>query len=145
MNALLSLRWPCLAGLLVACAASGCGKPGGATMAPISGSVTVDNQPLTAGQVTFHPIAKAEASDNKGFSGGIVEASGKYTLFTGGEKGAPLGKYKVTVNPSMVPTASGGAPVAPFNSKYRDAKMTPIEVEVVASPAAGAYDLKLKR
>ena len=144
MNALLSLRWLCLAGLLVLCVSSGCNKSGGVSMAPVSGSITVDNLPLTGGQVTFHPIGKVESSDNKGFSGGIVEASGKYTLFTGGEKGAPLGKYKVTVNPSMVPTGTG-APPAPFNNRFRDAKTTTIEVEVVTSPAAGVYDLKLKK
>lgn len=144
MNALLSLRCLGLAGLLIACAASGCAKSG-PKMASVSGTVKVDNLPLTAGQVTFHPVGKTEATGNTGFSGGTIDASGKYTIFTGGENGAPLGKYKATVNPSMVPMAGGGAPAADFNAKFRDAKTSTLDVEVVASPAAGAYDLKLTK
>ena len=144
MNALLSLRWLCLAGLLVACVVSGCSKSVTVPMAPVSGMVTVDNVPLTAGHVTYHPIGKVESTDNKGFSAGTIDASGKYTITTGGESGAPLGKYKVTINPPMMPSGGGGGPKTPFNKRYRD-KATTIDVEVVASPAPGAYDLKLKK
>ena len=143
MSALLSLRCLGLAGLLLACAVAGCGKSGPKTV-PVSGTVTVDNLPLTDGQVTFHPVGKVEASGNTGFSGGTIDASGKYTIFTGGKSGAPPGKYKATVNPSMVPVA-GKAPAADFNARFRDAKTSTLDVEASASPAPGAYDLKLTK
>ena len=144
MNALLSLRWLGLAGLLIAVAVTGCGKAG-PKMAPVSGTVTVDGVPLTAGQVTFVPVDTAEKPGNTGFSGGTLDATGKYTIFTGGEAGAPLGKYKATVNPSMVPMAGGGAPPTAFNAKFRDAKTSTLDVEVVDGAPAGKYDLKLTK
>ena len=144
MNALLSLRWLGLAGLLIAVAVTGCGKAG-PKMAPVSGTVTVDGVALTAGQVSFIPVGKVESSGNTGFSGGTIDATGKYTVFTGGEAGAPLGKYKATVNPSMVPMAGGGAPPAAFNDKFRDAKTSTLEFEVVDGAPAGKYDLKLTK
>lgn len=143
MNALLSPRRLGLIGLLIAVAVAGCGKSG-PKMAPVSGTVTVDNVPLTAGQVTFVPAGNTETAGT-GFSGGIIDASGKYTIFTSGDAGAPLGKYKASVNPSMVPTAGSKGPAVGFNPKYQDAKTSMLDVEVVASPAAGQYDLKLTK
>jgi hypothetical protein len=113
-------------------------------MAPVSGTVTAKKLPLKAGQVTFHPVGKTEGSGGTGFSGGTIDATGKYDIFTGGTKGAPLGKYKVTVNPAMMPSTSGAPPVG-FNPKYKDAKLTPLEFEVIADPAPGRYDLKLDK
>jgi hypothetical protein len=110
---------------------------------PVSGQVTVDGQPVTSGQVSFIPTSTDAPA--VGPSGGTIDSSGKYTIHTDGRAGAPLGKYKVTVNPSMVPTGDGKMPQAPFNSIYSSPRTTTLEVEVVANPASGAYDLKLKK
>ena len=48
MNALLSLRRLGLGVLLVLCFVAGCGKSG-PPMTPVTGSITLDDQPLTAG------------------------------------------------------------------------------------------------
>lgn len=130
--------------LALACLTLALGCSGGKklNLAPVSGTVTVGGQPLTAGQVSFLPATK----DQEGtLSAGTIGSDGKYTIFTGGKSGAPLGKYKVTVTPSMMPSADGKAPTFAFNQKYRDAKTTTLLFEVVEKPDAGRYDLKLDK
>ena len=144
MNALLSPRRFVLAGLLIAYAVTGCGKSGPKTV-PVSGTVTVDGAPLNAGQVTFFPVDNTGGSGGTGFSGGIIDSAGKYTISTDGQSGAPLGKYTATVSPSMVPTGGTNAPALAFDRKFQDAKTSGLNVEVVASPAPGAYDLKVTK
>jgi hypothetical protein len=109
----------------------------------VRGKVMVDNKPVTGGQVSFIP---ATVDDKARFAppSGQIDANGIYELFTDGKAGAPAGKYNVMVTPSMVPDpAAKGMPKAPFNDKYRDAKKSGLQVDVSASPAPGAYDLKL--
>lgn len=72
-------------------------------------------------------------SGNQGGWSGLI-SSGTYSL------NAAAGKYKVTVTPPK-----GFATQRMYNSSYTNQKKTPLAIEVVASPAAGAYDLKLKR
>jgi hypothetical protein len=134
--------------------ASSCGKqlP---PMAEVSGKVTIDGQPVTGGQVTFIPDvpnpndegAKGQAvAPSAGMSAGQIDSSGQYKIYTAGKAGAPLGKYKVTVTPSMVPTGDASkAPQTAYNAIFSDANKTPLRKEVVASPSAGAYDLKLTK
>jgi len=133
------LLGPLVLGLLVV----GCGKSS-IKVEPVRGKVTVDGQPVTSGQVSLLPTTQDKDTGN--LSAGTIDTSGEYKIFTAGKEGAPAGKYKVTVTPSMVPmTGATTAPTTPFNAKYRDAKTTPLEINVVANPAAGAYDLKLTK
>jgi len=123
--------------LLAAILASGCGKDSVAVV-PVRGKVTVDGQPVTSGQVSFIPTS---ADQKGGMSAGQIEGSGDYKIFTGGKEGAPSGKYKVTVTPSMVPTGGKSMPSTPFNAKYSDVKTTPLTIDV----PSGSYDLKLTK
>jgi hypothetical protein len=119
----------------------GCGgKPPPPKNVPVSGTVTLDDQPLTSGQVSFIPVSDKQPTG--GLSAGTID-SGKYTIFTGGKEGAPVGSYKVTVTPQMIPSQGGGAPQQ-FPAKYQDASKTVLKIEVVENAAPGAYDLKLK-
>jgi hypothetical protein len=122
-------------------AALGAGCKPSVTLAPVSGKVTMDGQPVTAGQVSLIPMDDKTLKD---LCTGSIE-NGEYKIFTGGSEGAPLGKYKVTVTPSMVPTGGAKSPSMPFNRKFSEANSTPLTIEVVSSPAAGAYDLKLTK
>ena len=120
----------------------GC-NPSGTPLAPVKGKVTVDGQPVTSGQVSFIPL---DAKDAAGLSAGTIDSNGEYTISTEGKSGAPLGKYKVTVTPSMVPVQGATtAPSAPFNAQYRDPKKTTLNKEVVNNAAPGAYDLQLSK
>ncbi len=133
--------------LLLACLAiSACGKSGPALgeLAPVSGKVTVDGNPVTSGNVSLIPIDKSTESGG-GFSAGEIDSSGGYVIHTAGKKGAPIGRYKATISASMIPTGDNKMPVTPFNMKYTNQSKTPLIVNVEANPAAGAYDLKLTK
>jgi hypothetical protein len=119
---------------------SGCKEP--VTLAPVSGKVTFGDQALTSGQVTLVP---ADSTTLKEVPGGTIDSNGEYKIFTGGREGAPLGKYKVTVNIAMMPSGDNKPPIMGFDRKYTDAKSTPLHYEVVSNPSPGAYDLKVTK
>ena len=135
--------------LLGAALAAGCGGSS-VKLVPVSGKVTVGGQPVTSGQVSFLPATEGEGVHAKAAAGsapasGQIEANGEYKLFTNGKEGAPPGKYKVIVTPSMVPTGGTKAPTTPYNAKFSDAKLTNLTKEVVSGAPAGAYDLALTK
>ena len=109
-------------------------------MAPVKGKATIDGAPLTAGQVALHPEA-ADPSVKVPLSAGTIDGNGNYEIFTGGKAGAPLGKYKVVVTPSMVPM-QGGTPPVQVNQKFRVPTDSPLSIEVVETPKEGQYDLQ---
>ncbi len=134
-----------LAGLILVV---GCGKklP---PMSPVSGKVTVDGQALTAGQVALIPdvgIPTQESAKDQaptaGLSAGQIGSDGTYKIFTAGKEGAPAGKYRVTVSPSMMPSADAKTPPPlGFNQNFADQRKTSLKIEV----PSGNYDLKLTK
>jgi hypothetical protein len=126
----------------------GCGKaePPLPPMAPVQGSVTLDGKPLESGHITLFP----QFDSKVGMSAGEID-DGEYVIYTAGKAGAPLGKYKVTVMPSMVPadtkkkakTTKSGMPMTGYDQKFMDMKNTPLTVDVIES--GGKYDLKLTK
>jgi hypothetical protein len=137
-------------GIFFACTilTAGCGQ-GGQALVPVTGKVTVAGQPLSGGHVSLFPYTgqpvQGPTEGAGGLSTGTIDSSGTYSISTDGRSGAPVGKYKVTVNPTMIPTGDGKMPQAPFNSKFSDAKKTTLIIEVVGNAAPGAYDLKLTK
>jgi hypothetical protein len=132
--------WVCLfvAGV---CFAPGCGKS--VKLVPVSGKVTLGNQPVSGGQVTLIPDKEGATP---GLITGNIDSSGNYKILTNGKDGAPLGKYKVTVTPSMMPSMDPKkGPPRPFPEIYGDPRKTTLSIEVVENPAPGAYDLKMQK
>jgi hypothetical protein len=82
----------------------GCGKPVDPSLVPVSGTVTVDGQPLANATVTFIP-----KDGTPGFGGtGKTDGSGQYTL-TGSRDnaaGIPPGEYRVAVSKRLMPAGS---------------------------------------
>jgi hypothetical protein len=123
--------------------ASGCGKES-AKLTPVAGKVTLNGQPVTAGQVSLFSLA--EGGKPAGLLVGKIDSSGGYKILTDNRDGAPLGKYRVTVTPSMVPAADGQkGPTNAIPQKYMDTQKSPLSIEVVEKPEAGRYDLKLSK
>lgn len=138
--------WTLLGCAMLAWAAAGCGGDG---LIPVTGQVTLDGEPLKAGSVTFHPDG-GKGNRTQHIPAGMVEG-GVYVVFTNGVKGAPPGPYKVTVTATdfsgKAPpkTATAQVPKSLIAERYGAKTTTPLEVEVVPSPAAGAYNLKVSR
>jgi hypothetical protein len=124
-------------------ATAGCGAK--LVLVPVTGKVTVDGVPLSGGEVTLAP----ESSNDppiRVIPMGKIGRDGTYDLTTAGKKGAPLGRYRAMVTAEEDPTkkrAPGAA--GPFADKYTRSNKSPLEITVVASPAPGAYDLKLTK
>ena len=130
-------------------AQTGCGDSG-VKLVPVVGKVTVDGQPLTLataeGSVSFRP---EKGTENRKEPAGAIDKDGTYRLLTDGKEGAPLGRYRVLVAVVEPIDPKSGFPYGKrksyVNYKYSDPKTTDLVIEVVASPAPGAYDLKLKK
>lgn len=130
---------------------SGCGTSGPA-LHPVSGTLTLDGQPLAAVTVNFFPVDQTQPS-----SAGLTDAQGRFTVTAqNGEAGAVAGKHKVVLSGgatsgdaagstpaymqggSATPTRGGGsptmpsAPQAPYPTEYASADTTPKEVEVTS-------------
>ena len=144
---------------LVACVAVGgligcAGDPYGlGKTAVVRGRVTVGDVPLQTGIVTFQPdTARGNTTPHQPTAN--IDRNGHYELFTVGKVGAPLGSYKVLVTAiesdedlaKQAPSPGRSRmPKSVINLKYRTPKTTDLVIEVVESPAPGAYDLKLTR
>ena len=105
----IALVW--LASLCLGCAQE-TGPEAKLSLVPVKGKVTLGTTPLAAAQVSFHPDGPAP----EGYVGSaaLTDAEGKFELTVGGRKGAPPGKYKVTVSKlakadgSPLPTGGAG-------------------------------------
>src|SRR3954447_19688831 len=119
-------------------------------LVPVKGTVSVDGSPMQVGTVTFMPDA-AKGNKTEGSAAGSIAADGTYKLFYGTQEGAPLGWYKVGVSPqgmSANPSQTAPSPEAAakmVTSKFQNPETSGISVEVVSSPAAGAYDIKVSK
>jgi hypothetical protein len=137
-------------------AVSGCGGDSTAPtekLVPVSGKVTMkDGTPLTTGAVHLWPQPDTN-SETALYPGGMIDENGNYEVMTSGQKGAPLGKYKITVS-TKAPPGPGSSPPPVFDpskpppdlsAKYSERYKTELSYDVVEHPAAGAYDLKVDK
>ncbi len=77
---------PCVCCVIVA-VVTGCGPKA----VPVEGIVTLDGQPVARATVTF------QSEDGRHVFGGQTDENGRFSLSSGGTKGAYPGEYKVTV------------------------------------------------
>jgi hypothetical protein len=122
---------------------AGCGS-GGEQLTPVAGKVTLDGQPLASGAVSFQPDA-SKGNTTKHIPLGNLDAQGNYRLMSADKTGAPLGWYKVAVTAQQPidPQNPYAPPKHIINPKFSDANTSGFSVEVVAKPAAGAYDFQV--
>jgi len=124
---------------------TGCGGEG-AALVPVEGKAILDGTPLPKGSVRFQPD-KDKGNTFGSEPVGEVGADGSYKLMTAGKVGAPVGWYRVSVNGiSSTDIPDSTKPFAnksPLATKFNDPSKSGLSVEVVASPPAGAYDLKV--
>ena len=84
--------------LILGAAFSGCG-PTGYVLAPVSGRVTIDGEPVKDVRVAFEPIADESRKIPGPESMASTDADGRFTLYTTDEerRGAVVGKCRVRI------------------------------------------------
>lgn len=123
----------------------------------VSGTVTLDGQPLASGcQVLF-------IADKGGYTaGGVIGDGGKYTLVYGGGRGLPVGDYSIQLAPPLVaegtapavdPTQMAGkltrksgkeaAETGPFPTRYSSTSSSELKFKV--APGDNTADFKLEK
>jgi hypothetical protein len=115
---------------LVAMCLSGCGSSEGYSLVPVSGTITLDGQPLAGASISFQR-AGGDATVGPG-SGGVTDASGKYELKTAeadSRSGAVVGMHVVRITGVQDQRAADddtARPMAkdPVPPRYRDPGLT---------------------
>ena len=122
---------------------------GGVKRLPVSGTVTLDGQPLNGGILSFSPdTAKGNTSQ---ISGNSPVKEGHYELQTtainsaDSGSGVPPGWYKVFLKTPNLSTKKNPQSPIEVNDKFKSVETTPLSVEVKENPEPGAYDFKLTR
>ena len=106
---------------------SGCSGPNAAS---VSGSVTLDGQPLTTGMVSFYPAGDGTPAT------GSIDSSGNYSLSTGTDIGLAPGKYIAIVvatkdPPQLYDKTGAEIPPIPITpAKYGNTNTSDLRVEV---------------
>jgi hypothetical protein len=109
-------------------AVAGCSGPNAAS---VSGSVTLDGQPLTTGMVGFYPDGGSGAPAN-----GQIDSSGNYSLSTGSDAGLAPGKYIAIVvatkdPPQLYDKTGAEIPPIPITpGKYGSTTTSDLRVDV---------------
>ena len=116
---------------------------------PVSGTVTLDGQPLNGGILVFTPDTDKGNTAKISCTSPVRE--GQYELETNGitradsGEGVPPGWYKVTLR--VLDLSTKKHPQAPINvnDKYKRIEKTPLAVEVKDNPEPGVYDFKMTK
>jgi hypothetical protein len=115
---------------------SGCG---GTYESTVSGIVLLDEQALTSGTVTFHPLAGGAAVY------GQIQSDGRYELHTGSERGLAPGDYRVTVVATDNPPAAPGQtpPIGKLITPERYNRLETTDLQATIKPGKNDVPLKL--
>jgi hypothetical protein len=126
---------------VAASALQGCGSG----LASVTGTVTLNGQPLAGGPDVHASICfTPEGGGPPGIS--TLDSSGHYSLMTGSAAGIRPGKYMVTISATKMLLSStpgvpaGGRPMTP--SKYASPKESGLEADI--QPGSNSFDFKLE-
>jgi hypothetical protein len=119
--------------MLLLVIASGCGKKSNLPpLAPVSGTIKVDGQPLERGMIAFVPDMPQPGAKTPMGSSPIGKA-GQYRIKTAGEDGAWVGPHRIRV---MAETeydpVTNTPPMSFVNRKYASEQSSGLTREVVA-------------
>ncbi|HUG67836.1 MAG TPA: carboxypeptidase-like regulatory domain-containing protein [Pirellulaceae bacterium] len=120
---------------LLVLTAAGCGAK--YQTAPVSGTITLDGQPLGDATVTFTPEAVGLDAPT---SSGRTDASGNYTLalIVDGSPGALVGKHTVVVAPNVESESDVYTP-----EEMERASLPPSQFAFQVEPGENQADFKL--
>lgn len=131
MNRRVSFRYACGVGVLALLVVAGCG-PTGPARSMVTGTVTLDGQPVEQGQILFMP------SDGQGVSDALPIAAGKFE----GEVAPGSKRVEITATKEIPPAEAGGMPdyVSIIPKEYNTETTLTADVENGGAPLA--FDLK---
>lgn len=114
---------------------AGCGDGDQFETAPVSGTVTLNGEPVTAGTIMLSPISDGDSQLTGKGAAGPVQEDGSFVLTTYEEgDGAILGKHRLAyAAPMTAQAAPAGAHGGPARSPYYGAKPKTTEVEITSS------------
>jgi len=91
---------------------AGCGGASGPDLGTVSGTVTMDGNPLANAEVIFNPVTESEVRGRG--SSARTNANGYYSLeYTYDKKGAIPGEHQVTIFSEQANNESGKDPLLP--------------------------------
>ena len=113
---------------------------GGGHESSVSGNVTLDDKPLTTGNVTFYPSQGGAAVYSR------IGAEGAYELKTGDTFGLKPGEYKVTVVATETPTVVQGSttPIGKLLTPRKYGQLQETDLLFKVEPGDNTIDLRLK-
>lgn len=122
-----------------------CGGP--YRVAPVSGRITLNGEPLDHAAITFQPVARKDDTDPGPGSGAFTNAQGRYRLVLVGREidGAIVGKHKVrvTLTDDAVVVDRANKRIEELPEKYN--KQTTLEFDVPPNGSSSAdFDLTLR-
>jgi hypothetical protein len=99
-----------IAAALLSLALAGCGGP---DVAPVSGRITLNGQPLAGAHVTFQPVSPGpNVRPEVAGSVGRTDAAGQYSLrlVEPDRAGALVGEHRVTISTAEATDSDGAVP-----------------------------------
>jgi hypothetical protein len=119
---------------------AGCGRGAGPELAAVTGTVTLDGEPLAHANITFVPEGK-----NGSPSYGGTDADGRYRLlFSHNRAGAMPGKHRVQIEMQPPETDDSGNPVVPTETVQLPAKYrVPGNLTAEVEPGENEIDFEL--
>lgn len=129
LSFMLRLHFSCLIlGLFVGC--------GDTNYATVSGTVTLDGQPVPRGMVQFVPVNDMPTAT------GEIGPNGEYRLMSAEKTGAYVGKHRVRVEARAVPKDERDSfPASLIPERYNSEETSKLEFEV--TPGSNNIDIKL--
>ena len=104
---------------------AGCSRRADTSLAPVSGKVCYQGQPLRTGTIVFTPDSVRGTSGE--LARGDIQPDGSYRLKSGDLLGTVSGSHRVTV---IAVEETAGAPHSLLPLKYRDPEMSGLTCEV---------------
>ena len=112
----------------------GCGGESGPPLGQVTGTVTLDGQPLVGAHVYFSPVAGGRSSE------GVTDSSGSYSLeYTFDKLGALLGEHEVRIHSAEFAGEAAKDPVVP--AKYNSST----ELIVTVGKGGNTLDFQLAK
>ncbi|GAB6186733.1 carboxypeptidase-like regulatory domain-containing protein [Thermopirellula anaerolimosa] len=116
----------------------GCSKGSGLKTGSVSGTVTMNGQPVANAQVVFQPKQGGQNAV------GTTDANGRYTLMTGTDRGAIIGEHRVTVTVQQGAEQLSGIDAADPSAAYGQAMMAAASGRPPAGQTQGSSGIPAK-